>query len=331
MSEVIVTQVNFDDVLPAYAENIDRAYAYWANKTVPEFMAEMPDPTDIAISDDRTVRLLDLTPADYDDSETVVLGLPFLNGFAPHQLVRAKTLQMLLGPEVPVVVMPNNDRKHSAYSFTKNQLERLRLGSAAPLGEVQLEALEGLHLRRPLGAVSITGYSQGGTTALAMGAKGSTLLDIRHINGDEVTSKTGRDIKGLKKDFMSGGMFDVPNEAKEADIDVLNKVMNKPRFLLDIARFGIRMTDSESKLIQGVLAGSVDRMVGRAAQNGVGIHLGYIHNSPMFDPASISPDHDNVSISRYVSELLKHGHATGDHPMKHGLLALLGLARAGRR
>lgn len=329
MNEAHIPIVELESVRSEHAIGVNRIYDYFANKSLDDVMQDMPEPTYVDIDDSRQVQLLELMPdgSDIDPTRTIALGLPFLNGLAPHQFMRAKAMQLLVGPEVPVVVMPNNSHKNEAYTFTDNQRLRLAEGNIKPLGEIQVAAFERLNAtKRALGALQITGYSQGALTALAMGAVGSAELNVTTINADEAPSKLGRTAKQLKSDFLAGGMFDVPNEAKDTDIDALMTAISKPRFILDIVRFGIQSVRRDSKLIQQAMTGSADHLVTIAATSGADIKLGYVEGSPIFNTSSIMTEADNVRLVAY-GKGFDRGHASGDNIIKHALMAADGLNR----
>lgn len=329
MSEISIPEVSFEQLREENILGVSRVYDYFANKSLADVMQDMPEPTYVDIDDSRQVQLLELMPdtSDVDETRTIALGLPFLNGLAPHQFMRAKALQLMVGPEVPVVVMPNNSSKDSAYSLTDEQRARLAGGNIKPIGEIQVAAFEKLNAtKRALGALQLTGYSQGGLTVLAMGAVGSAELHVTSINADEAPSKMGRNLKQLKSDFLDGGMFDVPNEAKETDIDALVEAMTKPKFTIDVARFVAQSLRKDSKLIQYAMTGSAENVVAEAATSGVPIKLGYVKASPMFDPASIMTEDNHVGFVSYRAGF-ERGHAVGDNIIKHALMAKQGIRR----
>lgn len=316
----------FDLITMENWEAVSNIRNHWRDKSLDDVYGEMPVPHNVGISGDRRVQLLELMPEsdDYDTTNTVVLGLPFLNGLSAHQYIRAKSMQ-LMNPDVPLVVMPNNSHKESAYSFNDEDRKKLATGDITPLGEIEMQALEQFDRKiRRLGVMSLTGYSQGALTVLAMGAVGSGQLNVNVINADEAPSKTGRSAKELQKDFLAGGMFDVPDEAKETEISALEQALSRPRFILDVARFGIQSLRSDSKLIHHAMSGSANNLVEAASNQDVPIKLGFIESSPMFDPASITTDAENVTIVGY-GEGFSRGHATGDNVIKHALLAQDGL------
>jgi hypothetical protein len=329
MSEVLHQEFTYGRLInqdSSYAEGIERVYDYWANQSLSKVLSEMPAPDYVQIANDRKVQLLRVEPTEeIDDTQTIALGLPFLNGITPHHYIRAKTLQLMVNPHVPVVIMPNNSHKNEAYQLTDQDRDLLAKGNISPIGAIEMLALEELNKIRKLGNVSLTGYSQGASTVLAMGAFGSTELDVKVINADEAPSKSDRNKKQLKSDFMAGGIFDVPNEAHDADIDALNEAVTKPKFILDIIRFGIQSMRKDSQLLQGAMAGSVDTLVSDVTVSGVPVKLGYVTESPMFDPESIDKRHANVRLVGYTGDRFARGHAVGDHVIKHALMAKHGL------
>ncbi len=312
-------------------EGVLRAYNHWAGKDLRDVVTEMPEPTYVPIDEMRDVQLMQILPdsADFDTTRTTALGLPFLNGLSPHQYIRAKTLQLILDPEVPLIVMPNNSSKNSAYTFTTEDRRRLAMGNIRPLGEIELLAFEELDKQRSLGALSITGYSQGALTALAMGAVGSSRLHVTNINADEAPSKFGRSVKRLAKDFQSGGLSQLFGAVKDADIDALSEAMRAPGLLLDIVRFGMQSLRADSKLIQRSMVGDVDGLVAGVDLQDVPVKLGFVEGSPMFSPSFESAD----LLSKHVTTIGydgpgNRGHATGDNVILHALMAVDGLTRS---
>lgn len=328
MPEQAPLEITESNLLGVHAVGVEDIQAYFSGKSLRDVMSSMPEPSYVSIDSSRSVKVLELDALgkEVDHTRTLVLGLPFLNGLAPHQYMRARALQILVDPNVPMVVLPNNTRKNDAYSFTTEQRQRLASGNILPVGEVQMAAIERLQkLRGDLGAVQLSGYSQGASTVLAMGALGSTSVNIISINADEAPSKNYRTVKQLKKDFLAGGAFDVPGEAKESGITALAKAQSKPRFVADVVRFGIQSMHKDSKLIQTAMTDSVEALVNEAAVgNGVNIKLGYIATSPMFDPDSISTESHHLKVVKYTNGF-ERGHACGDNIIKHALMAADGI------
>lgn len=327
MSEFAPVEMTEANLLSIHQDGAERIRDYFGDKKLGDVMSTMPKPTYVDIDSSRQVQLLEIGAegSELDFTRTIVLGLPFLNGLAPHQYMRAKALQLMVDPNVPVVVMPNNSYKNDAYTFTADQKRRLAYGSMLPVGEVEMAALERLQkLRGDLGAVQLTGYSQGGSTVLAMGAVGSSSVNVISINADEAPSKNYRNVKQLKTDFLAGGVFDVPAEAKDSGIRGLAKAQSKPRFIADVARFGVQSLKGESKLIQRAMADSVEAMVNEASFNGVNVKLGYIATSPMFDPESIQTSAYNLKTVKYTDGF-ERGHACGYNIIKHALMAADGI------
>lgn len=331
MSESLVQDYKLENFIKNNSvEGFERVFDYFADhRTLRDVREQMPAAEYIPLDgqEDRAVQLVHLEPdvKDYDESRAIALGLPFLNGYTPHHFIRAKTLQLLMGPEIPVWIMPNNSSKDTAYALSDSDRIRLATGNFAPIGEMEMRAFNTLHITRNLGTLSITGYSQGGLTALAMGAAGSDLLHVDRINADEAPSKETRSAKELQKDFMSGNMFDVPDAAKDSDIDALTEAMSRPRFIVDVLRFAIEAQRKNSKLIHHAMAGDISKLAVKAAGNVTSVKLGMVKDSPMFDPKSIKADAPNITLARYSDAPFTRGHGTGDNPIAHALMAKHGL------
>lgn len=311
---------------------IDRVHQYWEGKNLRDVMAEMPAAQSISIDDMRDVQLVEIEPDlnEADNSRAILLAQPYLNGYTPHHYIRAKTLQLLAGPNHAIWLLPNSVDKKPAYTFTSAERDRLTQGNMMPLGEVFSRAFEIIGGQRKyggLGALSITGYSQGGLTALAMGAVNSD-LQIDRVNADEAPSIRDRDAKTLSKDFKtSSGFWELRGAVKDSNVKALSQAMNLPRFGVDIARFAAQLGTADAKMLNEAMKGSADYLVERTVRKGVFVKLGYIAGSSLFDPESIDTQSDGLRIVRYEGEMFKYRHPTGDNVISHAVMASHGLSR----
>ncbi len=326
----VITETYETMLDPELQLGLERVATYWEGKSLPDVVAEMPFADTIAIDAMRDVKLVEIEPEgdDNDPSRTLVVGLPYLNGYTPHHYIRAKTLQLLVAPQSSVWIMPNSVDNKPAYEFTAKQKEMLARGDIMPLGEVQTMAFEKLAERagRKLGALSLTGYSQGALTVLAMGATNS-MLNIERINADEPPSKTDRTHKQLKKDFLkSSSLGNLRSAVSNAEITALSQAMNIPRLSLDLLKFGINSQKADAKLLHQAMTGSADALVERSLSKGIVVKLGSIAGSCLFDPASISTVSDGLEMVHYNGPQFNK-HATGDTPQLHALMAEQGLRR----
>jgi len=318
-------------VNPDIQSRIDQVHDYWAGRSFRDVVAEMPAAQPVAIDDMRDVQLVEIEPrlGEADNSRAILLAQPYLNGYTPHHYIRAKTLQLLAGPNHSVWLLPNSVDRKPAYTFTAEEKARLAEGNMLPFGEVFSRAFEVIDRQRKygLGALSIAGYSQGGLTSLAMGAT-SAELNIERINADETPSMTDRDSKTLRKHFQtSTGLTDLPGAVKDAGIHALSQAMNLPRLSLDLARFGKATFTSEAKLLNEAMKGSADYLVERAVAKGILVKLGYVAGSHLFDPESITTESEGLKVVRYDGTMFNRKHATGDNVIAHAVMADQGLRR----
>lgn len=305
---------------------IERVEQHWAGKSLKDVAAEMPQTEYIPVDDERAVELLELRPPDalHDTSREIILGLPYLNSVTPHHYIRAKTLQLLAGPSHSVWVLPNNSRGHTAYTFTGKEKIRLARGDMSPLGEMHTRAFEKLHhdLSGGLGAISLTGYSQGGLTALAMAAVNGSSLNIVNVNADEVPSVGDRKAPELASDFKSSSPAkDFFGAIRDAEIPALSQAMNKFRATRDVLRFLLESKTLEGKLMNEAMTGTVNELVQRSINNGVAVKLGRMAGSTLFDPESITVNSDGLRIVTYEGAPFDRLHGTGDNPYAHAFAA----------
>jgi len=321
----MVEATSIDKLNLQYASEVERALEYWEGKDLDDIRCEMDQVTVVEDTYRWQSRMYEVLPTgdDIDTTETIVLGLPFLNDMAPRQYIRARTLQQIVNPRASVIVLPNNDHKDSSYRLNPDDRLRLMRGDTKVLGEIWISALERMESSRTLGEVSLTGFSQGGFTVLNMGAVGSDKLNVVSINADEVPSKSGRSARDLKKDFMAGGPLDVPKEARESGIEALAQAQSVPRFALDIMRFAVQAQRRDSKILQSAMSGSVNGILEEVLRQGVSVKVGGVEGSPIFDPESIEARDSGLRVVTYSGG---RGHATGDNAIKHGLMAAHGIA-----
>ena len=335
MSSVEIENVYFSALEHEHIEGFARAHEHWAMRDMKSVDAELQelvhrqaDTLHVPIDDGaRHVQMLYLPPkGDVDETRTIALGTPYLNGISVPQYIRAKTLQELAAPNVGMYLMPNNTSRNSAYALNPEEQRRLHKGDISPLGEMKMAALEQLNKARPMGSLALTGYSQDALTVLAMGAAGSNTLHVSMINADEADSKIGRSAKDLQKDFTKPGITPLRNAIKDADIDALTQAMNPLRLGRDFFSFSREKPRPDSKAIHYALTGDANYLLDALIYGGTPVKLGFAADTLIFDPESIRPDHDNLRVVRYNGRY-DRGHATGDNVIAHALMAQDGLTQ----
>lgn len=288
----------------------------WANKSLSDIYREMPIlPEHIEINDNSFVETvtLDYVGAEGDDS-TIVMALPYLNGWTPHHYIRARTMQEIVAPNSKVVVLP---AEADSVSLNDSDRQRLKVGDAKSVAEKQMKALEMLNL----GKVAMTGYSWGAITVLNIVETGSDRLEVVGANMDEIPSAMDRDVKLLKKDFMaSGGILALRTAVRSSDIPALSEVMSLPRMVRDLIRFGAKgMFDKDSKLIANAMTDSAMSSIMNVAEQ-VGpdkSKVGYIEGSRIFNPINV---HFAQELGARVVEYVGRGflgHASADNVILH--------------
>ena len=310
--------------------SIERVHNYWSGKSLRDVVEEMPEPTVVSINEMHDVAVVQIEPnsIDYDQSRDILLALPYLNGYTPHHYIRAKTLQLLATPNHNMWLLPNRIGNKPAYSFDSDQRKLLSEGNMSPLGEVYYGAFDAINRDRTLGAVSVSGYSQGALTALAIAGVNQTSFSIERVNADEAPSQIDRDEKHLQRDFMkSSSLFNLMAAVKNADIKPLSQAMNIPRLVLDRARFSMNSQSSEAKMIHNAMTGSASELVRRAVESGAAVKLGYIAGSTLFDPSSVGYARNGLDIVEYQGAPFDRKHASGDNVVAHAIMALQGLSR----
>lgn len=327
MTERDVLVRNFGDVVcPQTEAMIESVYEHWYGKSYHDVAAEMPEPMYINIPGDRKVQTIEVAPtgSDHDITRDIVLGLPYLNGYTVHHYIRAKTLQLLTHPNSSVWIMPNNGSDKSAYQFNTEENCRLSNGDIRPLAEMQLRAFENSSAR--FGTLAITGYSQGGLTAVAMAAVGSDKLVIDRVNADEMPSRSNRTAKQLGKDFMSsGGLPELKGAVKDANIAALSEAMSTRRLGADLVKFGVTSLGKEAKLLKHAMSGSAQGLIEQAMNNGVHIKVGSVAGSSLLDIESIDTESPLLTAVQYVGQPFDRRHATGDNVIAHAIMANDGL------
>ena len=277
--------------------------------------------------------ILEPLSTEVDEMRTVVLALPHLQKWQPHHYIRARIMQQIVAPNNRVIVFPNSlDRENPDYDLSKfkdHEIECLRDGDLSPVAERHMSTLEHLDGQLYLGDIALSGYSLGGKTVLAMAEAGSSEFNVTHLNADETPSKSERTPKELEKDFLkSGGIFKLRRSSRDAGLPAMNSARRLDRFAADLAGFGVASKLSDAaKIMHESMAGSVQDLVHEAKTEwpNMRVKMGYVENSLLFDPSSVSGE-DNVDLVNYSGpEFL--GHTSGDNVILHALMVNDGINR----
>jgi hypothetical protein len=340
MSEVTVQSLEAI-TSPRMQERINSVRQYWEEVDpyygITEILTgEVGSDLRIVQPTDKTSRAFILEPHknQADKSFSLVLALPYLNGFTPHHYIRAETLRQIVNPNGRVVVLPENSysQKDNVGQFNDADTARLLAGDNLPYGERQMQTLEYINKTHNLGNIALTGYSKGGLTVMAMAAAGSDKLTVTHLNADEMPSKSGRDSKGLQKDFMkSGGILDLRRAIKESEIEPLSVAMSGFGMVMDLIKFGLASKSKNGKLMGSTMVGSADYAIELAQERAkdAGIKVGFVEGSQVFSPSSLSPRTIKAlgGLVKYAGRSF-HKHPTADNVIVHALMVNDCLVRA---
>lgn len=312
---------------PRLQQQIDEVHEYWQGVDPYTGVETAIKNTFVIEPTEDTSRAYVLEPPlFFDDSRTLALSLPYLNGFSSQHYVRAETMRRIINPFGRVVVLPENSsqQRYNVAPFNNTDTAKLAMGDYSPFGERQMRTLELADSLIKLGSVMLTGYSKGGLTAISMAAAGSDKLNVTHVNADEVPSKVGRTPKQLERDFMkSGTLMQLRKAIGQAEIEPLSRAMRSTSLAQDLAKFGIASKSKNGKLMRASMQGSVDYDLERALHkvNGAVMKVGFVEGSRVFDPDSLSP-----RTIRALGGLVKylgpgfHGHASADDVIVHALM-----------
>jgi hypothetical protein len=322
---IVRTHEDFlDNYTEAVLQGIDE---YWAKRTIEDVEKEMPEPEYVQI-DDRRVRLVEVAPSrrtDHDTSHDIALVLPYLNDYNPLQYMRARTLQ-LANPNYSVWLTPDNRFGSKNSIFNDEEKARVAQGDMRPLGEIQMRTFEKGEHR--INNLAITGFAQGGMTALAMAAVDSK-IHIDRVNADEVPSKKGRSGEQFLKDFdRSRSTVGLEAVVKEMAIPALTKIMRLRQTNTNKAEYLLKSKTPEGIMLAKAMAGSAEQLVGTALDKEIMVKLGSVANSQLFDIDSLSPQLLNsplLTVVRYAGEQFEYMNVSGDNLKLHALMANDGL------
>lgn len=321
---------------PEILTRVEEVREYWAEKTREDVArAAVQDVVDIPATAD-TSRAIIIKPdsSDIDETETIVLDAPGMNGYYDHIFLRAKVMQQIIAPEKRVVLLPNNGNGQANYDMvnvlTPAQRDAFKKGNMTPLAENRVRTLEGLDQKFSLGRLGLTGYSQGGKMAIQTAlAANSSNLDIFGVNSDEAPSKKDRTAFGMSRDFMksSGNWGEAVNASGVAALD---SVLSPTKRLIGMTRFTLvdNMT-ADAKLMRGGMSGDINFDVYRlAVMNDIALKLGYASDSGVFSPRGIAKNpafaDTDLRIREYYGDGI-HQHASGDNIVSHALMVNDGL------
>lgn len=307
---------------------LERIDEYWARRTYTDVLSEMPEPTYVSVDDDRKIKMVEVAPSsrtDHDISHDIALALPHLNAYNPRHYIRARTLQMA-NPNFSVWILPNNIVGNKAYFLNSREKARLAEGDMRPIGEIQMRAFE--NNRHGIGNLAVTGYSQGGLTALAMAAVDSDIL-VDRVNADEIPSKTNRPITQLIQDFRrSRSAEGLMAAVHDSGIKALSEAVSPKRQQRDIAQFLLTSLTGEGHIMRKAMSGSANKLVETAINRGITVKLGSVAGSKLFDVSSIDTrllDSPLLTVVQYEGDKFEHMHVTGDNVKLHALMADDGL------
>jgi hypothetical protein len=234
-------------------EHAEEAYARLAAMPLKEFWKGMP-PVDRKFIGDGAAGYVDLRPADHEDTDVVVLGNPFANGWAPHMALRYKLLQDVLPRPARLIIFPSDTLATGDVQLSEPKRPIVAKGDFSPIAERQFRTLDKLGITH----WSRYGYSQDaavGACALALSAKHG-YFEIGPSELAEAPNAVPRTTKQIRKDFTAGGISPLNRAVNDSAIPALSKAQHS-RGALDVlpqlagfARYGLGTMRKENKAIQ---------------------------------------------------------------------------------
>lgn len=310
-----------DQLYPYIDEKFMAVHEEWAEKSMPDLLASMPEPTETSHG-----RAVVVEPdGDYDEDSTLVLALPHQQAWKPSMAVRAAFTRESVTPNSRVVVLPNNTVGDSYYSFSAAEKATVESGDLTPYYENRARILEELGVS---GSVILSGYSLGGLTVTGLASVRSDRWNVEVLNADEVPNAV-RQPKELQRDFMqSGGWGEQRLAIADANLPVLRQALSVPRLAADYARFGLATLNSENAaLAKGMARHNFEATLtdASAAQAGMSIKLGHVVGSRVFNPQAFDMSKLSTDVRENLSEVAYSGdaarlHPTGDNPVAHALM-----------
>lgn len=326
----------------AQGERMTIVHEAWQNVNLDDVMHDMnsaqraaPDAT--AQTAGAVILMPRSVQGDYDQDKTIVLSLPYLNGYKPHHHIRARVMQEYIAPESAVVVLPNGKNDYDLKAILNLQGSEAHTNSTMTrFGEMQMRTLESISAFYPLGNVALSGYSQGALSSMAMVAAGSDRLHVTHVNADEMPSSVSynekhvcqeRSLVQLGKDFAKSG-GDLIGAIKDAEVPALSEVMNKLAIGKDVAKFLLKIPATyDGRILAQAMSGSARKLVSDAVADneGVNFKVGSVEGSTIFEPLSIGArTREYIDIVEYYGSGL-HKHASADQVRNHALFVQDGL------
>ncbi len=315
---------NVPDELTNYlsVQSLEETQNYWQTRSLADVRAAMPEPISTEYGG---AVVLEPTGSECDDTYTMVLGLPFQQGWKPSMYIRAEYARQLIAPDSRMVVLPNNTNRKQYYAFSSEDRAKMTSGNLGPFFERHVRVLEELEVQ---GEVMLTGYSLGGLTAVGIAAKCPSKFDVRMVNADELPTGT-REPKELQRAFMKSGGWGEQREAvADAKVPALSAALNTGRLALDYAQFGLSTFDADNKALHaGMARGDFGELLRQARANlpEATIKLGHVAGSQLFLP-SAGVDLGAFNVREYTGAAA-HMHATGDNIAAHAMMILDGVAQ----
>ncbi len=321
-------------IKPDMQPRIEKVREYWQDVSLQRVADETHDARRIAPTPGTSAAIvLDPLNPEVNESRTMVIALPHLNGWTRHHYIRTRTAQQLIWPDSRVIVLPNNafgQQNYDLKHMTQQERRMLEDGNINPFGKQQVRTLEKVAESLRLGELGITGYGFGGLTALSIAANCSKHYIFSHVNADEIPSKNERSSFQLRADrIRSGRLRDQRLSIQESEIPALQSALRFRRLAADMMKFYLKTQSDEGHKMEMVMAGSAQNEITRACDGNRSVKLGHIENSKIFDPDSIDGERlrfASASLVCYTGQGFR-GHTSGENVINYALMAGQGLNR----
>lgn len=325
-----------DSLSHLYDNQFQATHEKFTNASLEDLLKDKPK-AELHHNDDQSVRYVELLPAgDFDETESVVLFLPFANGYSDHMHIRARFMQDAICPDKKVVVFPSSTTQERAFTLSAEELSVVSSGEMAPIAEKYVRFLAAkkiLNLDIVGYSLAMSGYSLGGLTSSNVGLKLSDYAEVSSVGiFDTPNVVQGRSTKELEKDFVKTGLFPFIKAVRDSKIDALNDAhglifgarIPGPRTVNNFRKFA---RDSKLPENQAILSSMTTADLRRTITQ---IREKSPHTKVLLSSAEntkIAPTKDTKELAseidgvEYVEVSSGYGHEAGDNIVVHALLA----------
>lgn len=268
-----------------------------------------------------------------DETDALVVALPFASGWAVNRYLRARMAHALSAPDKRLIILPGSSIGQESITLTSSNTELVANGDISPIAEMDARLLDSLGIS----SVALVGYSFGAMRV----ANGASVIgqsaEVTNIGVFDPPNGVDRTPKQLQKDFQKSGLDTFVEAVKDADIPALAADFGitektkqfSPRVLKDVVRFGLSsLTGVNPALRLAMASDSLTSDVSDALDIAQSVLLVNAKQSAILPSESaleIAQELKRRKGFSHVEVAGKYGHEMGDNILVHGLLARLAL------